>query len=213
MSQDERPPGDHRVNRPQVQAGKLVQLSGTNGQRLGRADHAPTERFAQKPVWLLTGRSWRPFGSRVFHASRDTIIPLRTPRGLRSLVGDHGVEETPVPIPNTEVKLASPMILLRGKVGYRRLLGPCWGNPAGPFFLRDHVVVIGAGVDWPRSAASRCASVGSWRRRVAWERWNSRGENVGQFHVRPSERQLSRAHRVRFCSMGPMTIRGKRPGR
>ncbi len=30
-------------------------------------------------------------------------------------------EGPPVPIPNTEVKLLSPMILLSGKVGYRRL--------------------------------------------------------------------------------------------
>ena len=45
-----------------------------------------------------------------------------------TLVGDHKVEETPVPIPNTEVKLNLPMILLSGKVGYRRLLGPTKGN-------------------------------------------------------------------------------------
>ena len=47
---------------------------------------------------------------------------------VRTLVGDHKVEETPVPIPNTEVKLNLPMILLSGKVGYRRLLGPTKGN-------------------------------------------------------------------------------------
>ena len=34
----------------------------------------------------------------------------------------HGV--TPVPIPNTAVKPMPPMILLCGKVGYRRLLTP-----------------------------------------------------------------------------------------
>ena len=39
-------------------------------------------------------------------------------------VGDHMQGVTPVPIPNTEVKLLQPMILLSGKVGYRRLYGP-----------------------------------------------------------------------------------------
>ena len=45
-----------------------------------------------------------------------------------TLVGDYKAEETPVPIPNTEVKLRLPMILLSGKVGYRRHLGPVEGN-------------------------------------------------------------------------------------
>jgi hypothetical protein len=82
------------------------------------------------------------------YASRDTIISLCTLRGLQSLVGDDGVEETPVPIPNTEVKLASPMILLRGKVGYRRLHGPCWGNSAGPIFLRYRFAAGEGTVSW-----------------------------------------------------------------
>lgn len=46
---------------------------------------------------------------------------------------------TPVPIPNTEVKPLQPMILLSGKVGYRRLYGPRQDLLTGPalfFWLR-----------------------------------------------------------------------------
>ena len=42
---------------------------------------------------------------------------------------------TPVPIPNTEVKLLQPMILLSGKVGYRRLYGPRQVNPGEALFV------------------------------------------------------------------------------
>ena len=45
-----------------------------------------------------------------------------------TLVGDYKAGETPVPIPNTEVKPRLPMILLSGKVGYRRHFGPAKGN-------------------------------------------------------------------------------------
>ena len=38
---------------------------------------------------------------------------------------------TPVPIPNTEVKPLQPMILLSGKVGYRRLYEPPQVLPGG----------------------------------------------------------------------------------
>ncbi len=47
---------------------------------------------------------------------------------VKTLVGDYKAGETPVPIPNTEVKLRLPMILLSGKVGNRRLHGPAKGN-------------------------------------------------------------------------------------
>ena len=75
--------------------------------------------------WHHMFRSWvTPMRSLV--SIRDIYHDLR--RGVRqfatSLVGDHEVEETPVPIPNTEVKLYLPMILLSGKVDYRRLIGP-----------------------------------------------------------------------------------------
>ena len=63
--------------------------------------------------------------SRFRRESRHDLFSLACGTRLRGLVGDDGVEETPVPFPNTEVKLDSPMILLRGKVGYRRLHGPC----------------------------------------------------------------------------------------
>jgi len=57
----------------------------------------------------------------------------------RGFVGDHRQGETPDPFPNSEVKLLPPMILLSGKVGYRRLLWPSSGDTGwGPFFLRSH---------------------------------------------------------------------------
>jgi hypothetical protein len=46
----------------------------------------------------------------------------REPREV--IVGDYRQGVTPVPIPNTAVKPLPPMILLSGKVGYRRLDEP-----------------------------------------------------------------------------------------
>ena len=51
----------------------------------------------------------------------------RRPRA--GVVGDQKRGETPVPIPNTAVKPALPMILPSGKVGYRRLYGLIRGIP------------------------------------------------------------------------------------
>ena len=67
---------------------------------------------------------------------RDTNTSTSTGRGRQAspgFVGDYKQGETPVPIPNTEVKTLLPMILLSGKVGHCRLDGPCQGNLAGPF--------------------------------------------------------------------------------
>ena len=50
-------------------------------------------------------------------------------------VGEYRQEATPVPIPNTEVKLLPPMILLSGKVGYRRLYDQPWVNARGCSFF------------------------------------------------------------------------------
>ena len=46
-----------------------------------------------------------------------------------TIVGDHRSMETPVPIPNTEVKHGPPMILLSGKVGHCRLGCPPSATP------------------------------------------------------------------------------------
>ena len=54
---------------------------------------------------------------------------LAARQGRHGFVGDHRQWVTPVPIPNTEVKPLSPMILLSGKVGYRRLYEPRQVNP------------------------------------------------------------------------------------
>ncbi len=58
--------------------------------------------------------------------------PVRPNESLgATLVGDHRWEETPVPIPNTEVKLLPPMILLSGKVGRCRRYGSRRVTPGG----------------------------------------------------------------------------------
>ena len=51
------------------------------------------------------------------------------------VVGDWKHGEPPVPIPNTEVKPVLPMLLLCGKVGYRRLYGLARGIPGRALFL------------------------------------------------------------------------------
>jgi hypothetical protein len=56
-------------------------------------------------------------------------------QGVLGFVGDHGQGVTPVPISNTEVKPLSPMILLSGKVGYRRLCGPPQVIPGEALFF------------------------------------------------------------------------------
>lgn len=63
-------------------------------------------------------------------------------QGVLGFVGDHGQGVTPVPISNTEVKPLSPMILLSGKVGYRRLCGPPQVIPGEAlFFFAIHFVI------------------------------------------------------------------------
>ena len=56
-------------------------------------------------------------------------------KGRGGFVGDHRQGVTPVPIPNTEVKPLPPMILLSGKVGYRRLYEPRQELPGGVLYL------------------------------------------------------------------------------
>ena len=56
---------------------------------------------------------------------------------LRTFSGDHTGKETPVPIPNTAVKLSGPMIVpTSAKVGIARFYNqkPRWDFPAG-FFI------------------------------------------------------------------------------
>ena len=61
-------------------------------------------------------------------------------KGGLGFVGDYRQGVTPVPIPNTEVKPLSPMILLSGKVGYRRLDGFRRGTlRRNPFFVGNGI--------------------------------------------------------------------------
>ena len=62
-------------------------------------------------------------------------LAWRTRQGALGFVGDYRQGVTPVPIPNTEVKTLSPMILLSGKVGDCRLNGLCRGNSTEPIFI------------------------------------------------------------------------------
>ena len=141
-----------------MQAGKPVQRSGTNGRRLGRADRVPfgDRRMVAAAASLRCSFTRYPYGSLSSSGtgveSATWSAARRALAGTAGLVGDHRAEVTPVPIPNTEVKLRSPMILLRGKVGYRRLIGPRRGNSARPFvFLRPSGA---AGVGAGRTGAS-----------------------------------------------------------
>jgi hypothetical protein len=76
---------------------------------------------------------------------------------IKTLVGDYKAGETPVPIPNTEVKLRLPMILLSGKVGNRRLHGPAKGNLGRATFVFG--ITQGA-------AVSAGSGLWAWRRRT-----------------------------------------------
>jgi hypothetical protein len=65
----------------------------------------------------------------------DSQQPSHRRKPMAGFVGEHKARETPDPIPNSEVKPGLPMILLRGKVGHRRLYGLRWVNPAKAFFV------------------------------------------------------------------------------
>ena len=64
---------------------------------------------------------------------RDSCFAGREP--CEVIVGDQRQGVTPVPIPNTAVKPLPPMILLSGKVGYRRLYEPDRVTPGQALFL------------------------------------------------------------------------------
>ena len=87
---------------------------------------------------LTTPSSHHGRSAHVISLSRNATSARRR-RGERQfatpLVGDHKVKETPVPIPNTEVKLHLPMILLSGKVGYRRHFGPAEATRSGLLYF------------------------------------------------------------------------------
>ena len=68
------------------------------------------------------------------HQDTSAFAPAAR-QGCRGFVGDHRQWVTPVPIPNTEVKPLSPMILLSGKVGYRRLYEPRQVTPGEALFV------------------------------------------------------------------------------
>ncbi len=73
--------------------------------------------------------------SSAMHDTYCCYSALRCRKALQGFVGDHRQGVTPVPIPNTEVKLLPPMILLSGKVGYRRLYEQRQGKPWRCSFL------------------------------------------------------------------------------
>src|SRR5687767_12459358 len=90
-------------------------------------------RVGSKPIQRLK-RSQNPNAASKQFETTNTIMKSNQPshrrKPMAGFVGEHKSRETPDPIPNSEVKPGLPMILLRGKVGHRRLYGLRWVNPA-----------------------------------------------------------------------------------
>ena len=76
------------------------------------------------PKWRVEQFSWTTNSSR-----KHAVGGWKASYGF---AGEYRQGETPVPIPNTAVKPLSPMILLRGKVGHRRLHGSYQSQLVGP---------------------------------------------------------------------------------
>ena len=123
-------------------AEKSVQRSGTNGQRLRRVYRSPDRSLSALSGSVADGARFefksRAGGSDSSSTSHDFIARFyawSARKGAPRFAGEYRQGVTPVPIPNTEVKTLSPMILLSGKVGDCRLNGSCRGNSTGAFFI------------------------------------------------------------------------------
>jgi hypothetical protein len=123
-SAPERPRVDHPVDRPELYAPKGVQVTGTNGRQLDHFYRSPSHenrvlddgRGSVGPVWppREAEASGGSAGPRVEpHSSLVKYSPGRLYRPAGAFVGGHTRRVTPVPIPNTVVKPAGPMILLQ----------------------------------------------------------------------------------------------------
>ena len=94
---------------------QCIQLTGTNGRTLG---HIYLTLSFQRAKDKYRAEGLKTLGTTL--AIKTKQVPVRlTAAGISS--GDHTVEETPVPIPNTAVKLSGPMIVpTSAKVGIAR---------------------------------------------------------------------------------------------
>src|SRR5687767_6614804 len=108
----ERPRVDHSVDRPELYGVRALQVTGTNGRTL---DH-----FYRSPFNRWSVAKWVRYPRRLFDDQDRTNLdqtletqPGRLETADRVFVGGYARRVTPVPIPNTVVKPAGPMILLQ----------------------------------------------------------------------------------------------------
>ncbi len=110
----ERPRVDHPVDRPELYGPRGLQVTGTNGRSLDHfyrstsachRDSKPRQHADSKKVLDLNNRG-QP---QLFSCNLQFRRPLP---GAGTFVGGYIGRVTPVPIPNTVVKPAEPMILL-----------------------------------------------------------------------------------------------------
>ena len=104
---------DHHVDRPEVEAGQPVQLTGTNRSigliHTGAAPPRPTTARVQRPAPSGPAHAASPApcssqGQALRGATSDTFLPrLTSHRGLAGLVAI-ARGQTPDPIPNSAVK-------------------------------------------------------------------------------------------------------------
>ena len=109
----ERPLVDHQVDRPELQAQKCVQVTGTNGRLLDRTYRFSSEIrsacAAPKRLGMLTAAL---HGPRYLNLTIHDSPSAAAETSRQAFVGGYTVGVTPVPIPNTVVKPDGPMILL-----------------------------------------------------------------------------------------------------
>ncbi len=136
---------------------RCPQLSGTNGRRFDlptnrRWNHWYKPAITIRPPFKhinvnISFMSLHSSSSSFFNISQAQpsqlsfcslsffVNILTRETGSSMFVGDHRVCVTPVPIPNTAVKPAPPMILPCGKVGRRRLMTPFRERETGSFLF------------------------------------------------------------------------------
>ena len=129
-----RPLEDYQVDRPEVQGRQRSQLTGTNGRLLDRFYRSPSQEAKANKRVRFPKRSRRMRDGRKSGSRKVAVLEPRNIHTMRRqrcrrvgskkrscrletigriFVGGHIGRVTPVPIPNTVVKPAKPMILLQ----------------------------------------------------------------------------------------------------
>ena len=104
----ERPRVDHPVDRPELYGVRALQVTGTNGRLLDHFYRSSSSKDGS--IKVATKRLFDDREPRSF-ACEIQLRCAETPIGV--FVGGFTRRVTPVPIPNTVVKPAGPMILLQ----------------------------------------------------------------------------------------------------